>query len=286
MPPQLPAVWSAEPFGRWRGAQVRLVGSISGPSVSADWPPLSARARGRSLGPGCTGGMLAVLSSTPPASMYWRKRHIALVHCTCLAAQADGSGMLQGSAAQLPEQVHSRQHRIAHLPGSEADCRQASDLARCMRCNHSTQRDLTAELLPASILRHCHACCLLGLLTICQQPSTTVHKQSHALAAACCHAPTGQPAELFSAHAGALYPEVPATILDAMIRVLADLHEGCNGTRSFGAVGAPWEFNLRDLLRWCHLAADCLPEDSRYGVLLSLWSYATGARKRQQMPRA
>ena len=49
-----------------------------------------------------------------------------------------------------------------------------------------------------------------------------------------------------------------------MIRVLADLHQGCNVTRSFGAVGAPWEFNLRDLLRWCHLASDCLTRDYRF----------------------
>ena len=78
-------------------------------------------------------------------------------------------------------------------------------------------------------------------------------------------------------HAGALYPKVPAAILDAMIRVLADLHEGCNGTRTFGAVGAPWEFNLRDLLRWCHLAADCLPGNSRYRVFWSLLSSARQA---------
>ena len=52
-------------------------------------------------------------------------------------------------------------------------------------------------------------------------------------------------------------------MLDAMIEVVSDLHQGCNVARTMGTVGAPWEFNLRDLLRWCQLAADCLPQDSR-----------------------
>ena len=53
---------------------------------------------------------------------------------------------------------------------------------------------------------------------------------------------------------GSLYPSIAAPILEAMVSTLDDLHQGCNVTRSFGAVGAPWEFNLRDLLRWCQLA--------------------------------
>ncbi len=38
-----------------------------------------------------------------------------------------------------------------------------------------------------------------------------------------------------------------------MIAFLQTLHVGANEARSFGGVGGPWEFNLRDLLRWCQL---------------------------------
>ena len=56
-------------------------------------------------------------------------------------------------------------------------------------------------------------------------------------------------------HAGALHSSMAAPLLQAMVGTMHDLHQGCNVTHTFGAVGAPWEFNLRDLLRWCQLAA-------------------------------
>ncbi len=38
-----------------------------------------------------------------------------------------------------------------------------------------------------------------------------------------------------------------------MIAFLQMLHAAANQTYTFGGVGRPWEFNLRDLLRWCQL---------------------------------
>ena len=53
---------------------------------------------------------------------------------------------------------------------------------------------------------------------------------------------------------GALHPAVPVPLRQRMVAFLAALHRGTNTERSFGAAGGPWDFNLRDLLRWCQLA--------------------------------
>lgn len=69
--------------------------------------------------------------------------------------------------------------------------------------------------------------------------------------------------------AGALHPRVPPGVRQRMVRFLGELR----ATSSTGALGpagsslnpkedlvhlsgagGPWEFNLRDLLRWCELA--------------------------------
>ena len=52
---------------------------------------------------------------------------------------------------------------------------------------------------------------------------------------------------------GALHPSIPASIQQRMIHFLERLHVAATIQRSFGSVGGPWEFNLRDLLRWCQL---------------------------------
>lgn len=44
-----------------------------------------------------------------------------------------------------------------------------------------------------------------------------------------------------------------------MVSLLNALHKGANVQRNFGAAGGPWEFNLRDLLRWCDLVEGALP---------------------------
>ena len=56
-----------------------------------------------------------------------------------------------------------------------------------------------------------------------------------------------------------LHPRLPAVTLRWMIAFLAALHHGANVQRSFGTAGGPWEFNLRDLLRWCQLAEAAVP---------------------------
>jgi midasin len=53
--------------------------------------------------------------------------------------------------------------------------------------------------------------------------------------------------------AGVLYPTMPSELLQHMVEFLHVLHTDARETRVFGAVGGPWEFNLRDLLRWCEL---------------------------------
>ncbi|KAG9045124.1 hypothetical protein FS837_006982 [Tulasnella sp. UAMH 9824] len=50
-----------------------------------------------------------------------------------------------------------------------------------------------------------------------------------------------------------LFPEYPSESLHRMITFNARLHEEVMVRRSFGREGSPWEFNLRDLLRWLAL---------------------------------
>ncbi|RMZ52645.1 hypothetical protein APUTEX25_000764 [Auxenochlorella protothecoides] len=58
--------------------------------------------------------------------------------------------------------------------------------------------------------------------------------------------------------AGAAHPRIPPSTLQGMISFLARLQAETVARTGFAASGGPWEFNLRDLLRWCELvAADC-----------------------------
>lgn len=54
--------------------------------------------------------------------------------------------------------------------------------------------------------------------------------------------------------AATLHPALPAPLLHKMVATCAALHAGANVERAFGSAGGPWEFNLRDLLRWAELA--------------------------------
>ena len=65
-----------------------------------------------------------------------------------------------------------------------------------------------------------------------------------------------------AAVAGSLHPQVPDSCLRKMVTFLNALHQGANVQRSFGSAGGPWEFNLRDLLRWCHLAEGAVATES------------------------
>lgn len=50
-----------------------------------------------------------------------------------------------------------------------------------------------------------------------------------------------------------LYATIPLDTLRSMITFNTRLHEDIVVQRNYGSSGAPWEFNLRDLMRWCSL---------------------------------
>ena len=53
----------------------------------------------------------------------------------------------------------------------------------------------------------------------------------------------------------ALHPGIPAESISAMVRFNTSLAKAANAPGgSFARAGSPWEFNLRDILRWCDLA--------------------------------
>ncbi len=51
--------------------------------------------------------------------------------------------------------------------------------------------------------------------------------------------------------AAAAHPEIPPKMISAMVAFNLELHAKANGT--FAHAGRPWEFNLRDVFRWCGL---------------------------------
>ncbi|EQC37386.1 hypothetical protein SDRG_04990 [Saprolegnia diclina VS20] len=53
--------------------------------------------------------------------------------------------------------------------------------------------------------------------------------------------------------ATALYPSIPANDVHKMIAFNSQVHHETMVACSFGRHGAPWEFNLRDVFRWCTL---------------------------------
>ncbi|KAI0667730.1 midasin [Trametes maxima] len=63
-----------------------------------------------------------------------------------------------------------------------------------------------------------------------------------------------------------LFPNYPAELLEKMIEYMSVLNEETMVKRSFAREGAPWEFNLRDVIRWATLLCDFTPppHPSRY----------------------
>lgn len=59
--------------------------------------------------------------------------------------------------------------------------------------------------------------------------------------------------------AAALHPRLPPATLGHMVVALHALHHDASVARCFAGEGGPWEFNLRDLLRWCELAEGAVP---------------------------
>ena len=52
------------------------------------------------------------------------------------------------------------------------------------------------------------------------------------------------------------FPQLGAPLLRRMIGFVRRLQHEVSQRRSFGARGAPWDFNLRDVFRWCELMRD------------------------------
>ncbi|CAI4218341.1 unnamed protein product [Parascedosporium putredinis] len=67
-------------------------------------------------------------------------------------------------------------------------------------------------------------------------------------------------------------PDLPLETTEKLIRFITDLEHKITQDRSFGSLGAPWEFNLRDLLRWLHLlqSSDPLLGTARVDDLLDI----------------
>ncbi|PPR00460.1 hypothetical protein CVT24_004521 [Panaeolus cyanescens] len=53
-----------------------------------------------------------------------------------------------------------------------------------------------------------------------------------------------------------LFPSVETGLITSMIRFNSQLNRAVSVERTFGQDGSPWEFNLRDILRWGSLMAD------------------------------
>jgi midasin len=81
--------------------------------------------------------------------------------------------------------------------------------------------------------------------------------------------------------ASALFPEIDSNILRQMIEFNTSIHRQSMESRAFGLEGAPWEFNLRDVLRWLSLlrsstALDLRPGEAvEYAGLLYLQRFRT-----------
>ncbi|GAA5961125.1 hypothetical protein JCM3765_001235 [Sporobolomyces pararoseus] len=68
-----------------------------------------------------------------------------------------------------------------------------------------------------------------------------------------------------NAIAAALYPDIDSEILRKMIAFNTRVHQLTMEARSFGMEGSPWEFNLRDVLRWLTLVRSSSGLDARQG---------------------
>ncbi|KAJ3106463.1 hypothetical protein HDU97_006249 [Phlyctochytrium planicorne] len=54
--------------------------------------------------------------------------------------------------------------------------------------------------------------------------------------------------------AESLYPNIESSVVEKMIAFNQAVHNETTTVRSFGNEGSPWEFNLRDILRWLELS--------------------------------
>ena len=66
-----------------------------------------------------------------------------------------------------------------------------------------------------------------------------------------------------------LHPQLPASCLECMVASVGLLHEAVNLKHAFGRIGGPWEFNLRDISRWCDLITAAGACSETHAVALS-----------------
>ncbi|GAA5843645.1 hypothetical protein JCM9279_000821 [Rhodotorula babjevae] len=66
-----------------------------------------------------------------------------------------------------------------------------------------------------------------------------------------------------NAIAAALYPDMDPAVLRKMIAFNTTVHRQTMDARAFGVEGSPWEFNLRDVLRWLTLVRSSTGLDAR-----------------------
>lgn len=59
--------------------------------------------------------------------------------------------------------------------------------------------------------------------------------------------------------AGHNFPTLPTDVVSNLIQFITDMDQQLATDKAFGIQGAPWEFNLRDVLRWLHLLSSSDP---------------------------
>ena len=67
------------------------------------------------------------------------------------------------------------------------------------------------------------------------------------------------------------FPLIPSDLACAMVNFNSSVHERVVDRGEFGDAGKPWEFNLRDVFRWCELVASA---DESHALLNSVGSFA------------
>ena len=93
-----------------------------------------------------------------------------------------------------------------------------------------------------------------------------------------------------NAIAAALYPDMDPAVVRKMISFNSTVHRQTMDARTFGVEGSPWEFNLRDVLRWLTLVRSSGGLDARqheaveYFGLLYLQRFRT-SRDREHVAR-
>jgi midasin len=80
---------------------------------------------------------------------------------------------------------------------------------------------------------------------------------------------TNEDLQLIASHN---FPNLPSEIITSIIRFISQMEHAITSERSFGSQGGPWEFNLRDVLRWLHLldASDDLLHTAKMEDFLSI----------------